>query len=244
MTKISGNRSIVYGYIVLELRDPASGKPVIRTIQPMESLVRNFLVMIERMFKGEDSLFPPPSSSSVTLTDGSSYTLSLTPPTLSNTGAFPGWSVVADSGDRLIEMQMPTDWGILVGKGTSPTTINYWKLENPYPHGHGSGYMNYLSTSVEPVSFDESTVKFSIRRLIVNDAPVSQTVTEVGLVAREYNTWKKFMIARDLLSQAITMPPNSLLEVTIVISGIVAPYQVIYTKDYAVGYDEYRLSRF
>ncbi|MFP3265626.1 MAG: hypothetical protein RXO54_07320 [Acidilobus sp.] len=226
-------RSIITGYTILTLKTP-DGRPIMRIVKPFDSLLRNFIVMLETLFKGMDTLLQPPQPSTVTNTAGAS--VSLTFPTPNGAYGIPlGWRVDADAGDILILRGEPTDWGILVGSDNSPTTINFWNLGSPYPHGKSVGYMNYLSTTISQPAFDGTSVNLSIERLIVNEADVSQLVYEVGLVAREYNTWTKFLIARDVLDTPISMPPKSLLDVTIVIQGLLAPYQVFYRKDYAVG---------
>ncbi|MHC1628475.1 MAG: hypothetical protein ACXQTI_06585 [Candidatus Nezhaarchaeales archaeon] len=235
-------RSMITGYIAYTLKDK-DGRVLRKGVKHFNSFVKNFLVMIETMFKGEDSLFPPPAPTQAVDVNGNPFTLSFPTPE-GNYGIPLGWRVDADAGDRLIERGEPTDWGILVGSDDSPTTINFYSLVAPYPHGKGEGYMNYLSTEMTEPEFDGTYVKFTIRRLIINEADVSQLVREVGLVAREYYTWRKFLLARDVLTEPISMPPKSLLDVTIVIAGVLAPYNVIYTSDYAVGYGASQLSTF
>lgn len=226
-------KSTVTGYIVCELKT-RDGKPLMRIAKPFDSLLRNFIVMLETLFKGMDTKFPPPAPSPVVDISGNYVSLSFPAP--NNIYGIPlGWRVDAEAGDILLRRNEPTDWGIMVGSDDSPTTISFWKLGAPYSHGKGTGYMNYLDTTVTEPEYDGTYVKFSIKRLIVNEADVSQIVKEVGLIAREYNTWTRFLIARDVLPSPITMPPKSLLEVTIVIEGILVPYQIYYRKDYAIG---------
>jgi hypothetical protein len=96
--------------------------------------------------------------------------------------------------------------------------------------------MNYLGTKVTEPAFDGTYVKIIIQRLIANEADEQQYVREVGLIAREFYTWRRFLLARDVISPAIAMPPKSLLEVNIVLAGILAPYNIFFRRDYAVGY--------
>jgi len=224
---------MITGYIAYTLYS-RDGRVLKKGVKPFNSFVKNFMVMLETMFKGEDSKFPPPAPTQAVDTSGVAITLSF--PSPRDTYGIPlGWNIKADAGDKLLERNEPTDWGILVGAGDSPTTINYYALDQPYPHGKGEGYMNYLSTEVTEPEFDGSYVKFSIKRIVVNEADVSQVVNEIGLVAREFNTWKKFLIARDVLDSPINMPPKSMLEITIVIMALLAPYIVFYVKDHGVG---------
>jgi len=224
---------MITGYIAYTLYSK-DGRVLKKGVKPFNSFVKNFMIMLETMFKGEDSKFPPPSPTPAVDTNGVEFTLTF--PTPNKAYGIPlGWNIKADAGDKLLERNEPTDWGILVGAGDSPTTINYYSLDQPYPHGKGEGYMNYLSTEVSEPEFDGSYVKFSIKRIVVNEADVSQVVSEIGLVAREFYTWKKFLIARDVLDSPINMPPKSMLEITIVIMAVLAPYNIIYVEDYGSG---------
>lgn len=233
-------KSMITGYVISELKT-SDGKALMRIAKPFDSLLGNFIVMLETLFKGIDTKFPPPSPSKIVDTSGN-Y-VNLTFPTPLNAYGIPlGWRVDAESGDILLRRNEPTDWGIMVGSDDSPTTISFWRLVSPYPHGKDAGYMNYLGSTVSEPEFDGTSVKFTIQRLIVNEADVSQVVKEVGLIAREYNTWTRFLIARDVLPAPITMPPKSLLEVTIVLEGLLAPYQIYYRKDYGIGNESSRRS--
>jgi len=226
-------RSVITGYVILTLKT-RDGKTIMRTTKQFDSLLRNFIVMLEVLFKGMDTKIPPPQASTVTNTAGTSVSLSF--PTPNGAYGIPlGWRVDAEAGDILLLRNEPTDWGILVGSDDSPTTINFWNLGSPYPQGKDVGYMNYLGSTVSQPTFDGTSVNLSIERLIVNEADSPQSIYEVGLVAREYNTWTKFLIARDVLNTPISMPPKSLLDVTIVIQALLAPYQVFFRKDYTVG---------
>lgn len=235
-------KSVITGYIayVLKTKD---GKVLLKGAKPFNSFVKNFMVMLEAMFKGEDSKTPPPTPTQAVDLDGNSFSLSF--PTPEGRYGIPlGWRVDAEAGDLLSLRGEPTEWGIIVGSGDSPTTINFYNLESMYPHGKDVGYMNYMSTQVTEPEYDGTYVKFTIKRLIINEADVSQVVREVGLIAREYNTWKRFLIARDVLDSPVTMPAKSLLEVTIVIAGVLAPYNVLYVSDQAVGFSTSQVSTF
>jgi len=235
-------KSIITGYVAYTLKDK-NGKVILKGAKPFNSFVKNFMVMLETMFKGEDSKTPPDTPTQAVDINGNSFSLSF--PTPENHYGIPlGWRVNAEAGDTLFLRNEPTEWGIVVGSGDSPTTINFWNLESIYPHGKDEGYMNYLSTQVTEPEFDGTYVKFTIQRLIVNEADTSQIVREVGLIAREYYTWKRFLIARDVLDSPVTMPPKSLLEVTIVIAGVMAPYNIIYSSDLSVGYETSQVSKF
>jgi len=234
--------SIITAYIALTVKNK-DGKELKRVVQPMRSLLRNFMVMLETMFMGKDTFWNLYTPSDAIDVDGNHFKLSVSVPE-SAYGTPIGWRIDAEAGEILYERGEPTDWGIMVGASDDPNTINFWNLAQPYPHGKGAGYMNYLSSEISEPYFDGSNVVIKVKRLMVNDADTEQTAKEVGTIAREYPTWKRFLIARDVLDTPITIPAKGLLEVTIVIQGILAPYQVYYLEDYSVGYETSTVSKF
>ena len=244
VAKVSGtNRSLITGYIVLTLMD-RDGRVLLKRAKEFNSFVKNFLAMLERMLKGYDTvyadLYKLNDVTPVQLLDGTEYVSQLYPGSVQGQEAY-GWAhgyrVDADAGDKLLERNEPTDWGIIVGSDYSPTTINMYSLISPYPHGRGAGYMNYMSTEVSEPEFDGSYVKIVIRRLIANESDTTQQVGEVGLIVRELYTWKKWLIAREAIDPPIQMPPRSILDVTIVIAGLLAPYNIYYVSDYSTGFE-------
>jgi len=235
------NSSLITGYIVYTLKTP-DGKDILRGVKHFDSFVRNFMVMIESVLLGQHSRFTLPPYSNATDVTGSSVQLGRpSPPSGSSGGSsgdpYFGWSIVADAGDRLEFFGLPTDWGILVGSGDSPTTINFWKLESPYPHGRTVGRMNYMSSNITEPVFDGSYVRFDIKRIIINESDATQIVREVGLVGLEYRTRNKFLFARDVITPPISMPPKSMLEITIVLAGLLAPLNIFFRRDAGVGTD-------
>jgi len=230
---------LIEGLISLELRD-RSGGILARHTQEMQSLVRNFIVMLETAFKGVNTKFPPPPPQAAVDTSGASRGMGIMN---YQRGATQGWRVDADAGDQLLLRNEPTDWGILVGSDNTPVSITDYSLKAPYPHGRGRGYMNYLSTSIEG-PFVGGYVWFRVKRVVVNESDINQTIWEVGLVGREFYTWNKFLFFRDVLTDPIIMPPNSLVEITIEIRATPAPYIALYAKDFAPGYDSSIVHRF
>jgi len=234
--------SIMTAYIALTVKDK-NGKELKRVVQPMRSLLKNFMVMLETMFMGKDTFWNLYTPSDAIDVDGNHFKLSVSVPA-GNYGTPIGWRIDAEAGEILYERGEPTDWGIMVGASDDPNTINFWNLAQPYPHGKGVGYMNYLSTEISEPYFDGSNVVIKVKRLMVNEADVEQTVREIGIIAREYHTWKRFLIARDVLDTPMTIPAKGLLDATIVIQGILAPYQVYYLEDYSVGHETSTVSKF
>jgi len=225
--------SMITGYIAYTLMDK-NGKPICRGVKHFDSFVRNFMVMLESVLLGKDTRTTLPPYSNAVDTSGVSRQLERPLPPAGGDPVF-GWGIVAEAGDTLERFNISTDWGILVGSGDSPTTLNFWRLESPYPHGRTAGKMNYLSSQITEPSFDGSNVRFSIKRLIVNEADTTQVVREIGVVGLEYRTHNKYLIARDVITPPISMPPKSLLEVIIVFAGLLAPINIFFRSDVAVG---------
>lgn len=96
--------------------------------------------------------------------------------------------------------------GIVVGTGTDPTTINTIKLVSPITHGTGTGQLYYDTVGVEYPAVAGSTAFVRIYRYVYNKSSSSITVNEVGLIASSYNG--NFLIARDVLSQPVTLAPG------------------------------------
>jgi hypothetical protein len=118
-------------FLSLKLYD-SNGRLLEERVQEMHSLLDNFIVLLENVFKGVDTKFPPPTPTKVTLLDGTQYQLPLR---YYNPGTVAGWRVDAEAGDVLYLRGEPTDWGIIVGSDDSPNTITVYKLYAPYPHG-------------------------------------------------------------------------------------------------------------
>jgi len=222
---------MIKGYLKLALYD-RDGRLLEERVQEMRSLLDNFIVLLESVFKGVDTRFPPPEPPKVTLPDGTLYQI---PRTLLTPGTVVGWRVDAEAGEILYLRGEPTDWGVIVGSDDSPNTITVYRLYAPYPHGKGVGYMNYLSTTITPPYFDGANVRMDITRLVLNESDSTQVVREVGVMVREYYTWQRFLIAREALASPISMPPRSMLQVTITLVAVPAPFTVIYVSDFAVG---------
>ena len=116
--------STITAYIALTVRDK-NRKELKRVVQPMRSLLRNFMVMLETMFIGEDTLWNLYTPSDAIDVDGNYFKLSVKVPQQAF-GTPIGWRIDAEAGDILHERGEPTDWGIMVGASDDPNTINFW----------------------------------------------------------------------------------------------------------------------
>jgi len=111
----------------------------------------------------------------------------------------------ADEGDD--------SYGIVVGSGSTPVTMDDYNLESKISHGTGDGQLYYGSHGLNVIE-ETGQVKVQINRSFMNHGSINVTVREVGLIARNY--WKdgtgikkdvKFLIIRDVLASPIDVPP-------------------------------------
>ncbi|MEM2163680.1 MAG: hypothetical protein QXR62_04570 [Candidatus Bathyarchaeia archaeon] len=110
-------------------------------------------------------------------------------------------------------------FGILVGSGSTPVAYNDYKLFSKISHGSGAGQLYYQSQSTVS-SFGALSSYVELARSFVNVSANPVIVREVGLAARSY--WKdryavqqdqKFLIARDVLPNPVTVPSLATLVV-------------------------------
>ncbi|MEM2877879.1 MAG: hypothetical protein QXY41_07410 [Thermoproteota archaeon] len=162
--------------------------------QKSETLLMNFIRFIERiLLTGNPVIDALEPAASVTISDMQ----------FNNTSAVAPANV--DS------------WGIQIGRSSSPNGITTFQLGDKISHGTGSGQMIYNACSSEEASGTFPTMRIKISRTFTNQSGGDITVREIGLVislvrANGIDT-VKFMIARDVLTSAITVPNGANLTV-------------------------------
>lgn len=115
------------------------------------------------------------------------------------------------------------NYGVVVGKGTATPTPNDFNLQSRFTHGDGLDQLQYGATSIEDVTVSSNTSQFRIIRSFTNNYSGSQTINEVGLIARYYDVHyisgsyraveRLFLIARDVLSSPVTLQQGKTLTV-------------------------------
>lgn len=105
-------------------------------------------------------------------------------------------SLVAGAGDA--------NYGVWVGTGTNPVSINDVTLQSKIAHGTGTGQLVYGATSVGVPVVVGSKAVFYVSRTFTNNSGADITVNEVGLVACGGPGPYYFLIDRTLLS--VTIP--------------------------------------
>jgi len=116
-----------------------------------------------------------------------------------------------------------SSYGIVVGSGTNAVVISDYKLGSQITNGTGSGQLVYGQHTLVGPTVDTTNNKayFSFVRSFVNRSGSTITVSECGIIARNY--WKdgggvrqdvKYLIIRDLINPPIQVPNTATLTIT------------------------------
>jgi hypothetical protein len=107
-----------------------------------------------------------------------------------------------------------TDLGIVVGSGSTPVTLDDFRLVSQIPHGTSAGQLIYTamtSSNITPINRTlANNWYYIITRQFDNLSPSTVTIAEVGLIGR-FGTGIGFLpalVARDVLPSSITLEPN------------------------------------
>ena len=182
------------GELEIEVRD-RKGRIKKQYKQPMRSFVKNFLKILRAGFRDQDE-------PDVIDQSGDAYTVG-------NPSDSSGYYlyVEVDAGDY--------GAGVLIGSGTTPPSNDDYKLESKYD----TSVFNYGSVSVSSVVEEEGYVKIKIARQFTNISGSEKTINEVGLAAYTQSSggYTKFLIARDVLDQPITLADGEIIIIRYVI---------------------------
>jgi len=80
-----------------------------------------------------------------------------------------------------------TNFGIVVGTGSTAPTINDNALQTLIVHGSGSGQLSYGAITFGSPASDSSTSQFTITRNFTNSSGGAINVNEIGLYCRAYD---------------------------------------------------------
>lgn len=203
-----GNVLLDMEYVV---RDK-DGKEVLRQQEYGDSFVANFIKML---YCAMSRSFAPDTGSVTTLTDTTNTartgTSSYAPTTISSVAYRDLFDCNATTGD--------TDYGILVGTGTTATDINDYALDTLIAEGTGAGQMEYGNHSIVNSTHDGSTYSYAgITRTVANNSGGSIVVAEVGLACEHYwdtNVDRHFLLIREVLGTTVTVLDTQTLTATI-----------------------------
>jgi len=214
-------------WVEIEVRDK-KGRLIKRQKQPAKSFVKNFLKFIRELFVSVTATTAGTTiglyvdvftyASGILDTGGVSQTLEMHTGTRTASESVEVClgSVNAPTGDD--------SHGLVAGSGTTAPTPDDTALETQYTEGTGLGNLTHGAVTVEDTTVSGSTTQFRVIRVFTNNYTATQTVAEVGLIARwrwkgsdsagiEFTDEHKFLIARDVLSPAVDVPAGSTLTV-------------------------------
>ena len=218
----------VRGFIEIEIRDK-NGIVIREGRHKMHSFVNNVLRILEGwaravggMATGSGGLV---RSTTVVNVAGSSVTAYIEwyDPAGNTRGG--GNSMGLLAGDNV------DSYGIVVGSGTSPVTLDSYALASKISHGTSEGQLDYDAMAAEELGLDTSVsppvYRCRFLRGFKNLSGGDIVINEVALIARCY--WKDygavrndvtFMIARDVLPISYTVPAGGSATVVVVVEVV------------------------
>jgi hypothetical protein len=105
--------------------------------------------------------------------------------------------------------------GIIVGSGTTPVTLDDYKIESKIPHGNAAGQLQYGDVSVSNMTMTDPNVWYVfVSRSFSNASTSNVTINEIGLVGNILRisgttlTTAAVMLARDVLEEPIILAPS------------------------------------
>ena len=110
-----------------------------------------------------------------------------------------------------------SEYGIVVGKGTTPPTVNDYKLEDQIPHGDGDNQLHYTASTVKDVEVNTGVsppiISVTIERSFVNNGSIDVDVNEIGLIILhgDYAETRYYLIIRDVISTQTVSPGQSMV---------------------------------
>ena len=108
------------------------------------------------------------------------------------------------------------DYGIRVGKGTTPVTINDYALETPCAEGTGPEQFLHQAVAVSSPAVAGPDCSFWLRRVIVNNSGSTISgIREIGCyVMMKYSPRYCALGYRDVLSGPVSIPDGGSITVT------------------------------
>jgi hypothetical protein len=113
-----------------------------------------------------------------------------------------------------------TNFGIVVGTGSTAFNADQYKLDTLIVHGVGSGQLSYVAMAAPVATYASKVWKNTIKRIMNNNSGEAISVAEVAL----YSSFVMFgpnaivMFERSVLASAVDVPNGAQLTVTYEIS--------------------------
>jgi hypothetical protein len=191
----------------IELVD-GNGRVVKRHRQTARSLLNQFITMLRGYFACRYCSSIGDGNVTVTDETGTATTYPNHKTTSYSTCCIK-WTVNGDVGD--------TSQGIIVGTSDVANSLTTYKLGAKIAHGSGSGQLYYNPMYIGSVTNPSGGIlEFMISRTFNNLSTGTITVKEVGILVREMDssaTARSYLIARDVLSTPMDVPPAYALTV-------------------------------
>ena len=89
---------------------------------------------------------------------------------------------IVASGSSMLAPAGQDGYGLVVGSGDTPVSLNDYDLDSKIPHGTGSGQLSYGDSS----KYDETsgnTTSHGVQRSFDNNSGADITIREIGLIA-------------------------------------------------------------
>jgi hypothetical protein len=192
----------------IELVD-GNGRVVKRHRQTARSLLNNFISMLKGYFACRYCTDIGHGNVTVTAEDGTVTSYPNQSSTVSKYTCTMKWNANGDVGD--------VSQGIIVGSSDAANSLTTYKLGAKIGHGSGSGQLYYNPMYIGSVTNPSGGIlEFVISRTFSNLSPATITVKEVGILVKEIDAtggYKIFLIARDVLSTPMDVPPGYALTV-------------------------------
>jgi len=104
-----------------------------------------------------------------------------------------------------------TDYGIVLGRGTTAESFESYSLATKITHGSGTNQLVYNAQSLPSVSYTSGTKTWlaTHQRVFNNNSSAAITVTESALIS--YYGSYYILISRDLLSSSVNVPVGAQL---------------------------------
>ena len=107
------------------------------------------------------------------------------------------------------------NYGVLVGKGTSPPTkddaSDVYDLADQIPHGDGDDMLHYMGTDEVDIAVSDKTVTYKWTRDFKNNGSVDVTVKEVALAVKLTlaDTDYYFLMFHTVLASPVSVPAGA-----------------------------------
>lgn len=181
----------IKGYYTVEVKDK-NGKLLRRLKGRSRSYVRQFIDILYTQFGSKTGV------------------------TVKDTGGIDRSCDYRDMNLAVSSAENNSDYGILVGGGTTAVTISDYNIESQYAHGTGANQMYHYAVTFTAPSVSGPVCSFVVQRVIGNQSGATITVREIGIGGMFYgDTGTRYaLLVRDILASPLSVPDGGAITVT------------------------------